>query len=149
MEEKDKKKEEKDNKKTDDKKELTSLLKKVQADFENYKKRAEKEKQEYIEYSCQEFIKTLLPVLDSFEQALKNTDNEDIKALFDQLWHILSSDGLEKIDSVDKKFDPFLHEALMQEESDKKEGTVLEELQAGYRLKEKIIRAAKVKIAKK
>ena len=53
--------------------ELTNLLKKVQADFENYKKRVQKQQERFIEYSCQEFIKNLLPILDSFEQALKNT----------------------------------------------------------------------------
>jgi molecular chaperone GrpE len=136
-------------KKKPDIKEITSLLKKVQADFENSQKRAEKEKKDYIEYSCQNIIIELLPILDSFDLALKNTDSKDIKALYDQLWNLLSSKGLEKIKALDEKFDPFLHEALLQEASDKPEGTVIEELQAGYKLKEIIIRHTKVKVAKK
>ncbi len=128
--------------------ELTNLLKKVQADFENYQKRVEKEKQQFTEYASQEFITHLLPVLDSFEQALKNTKNKDIEALYNQLWQILSSQGLAKIKALGEKFDPFLHEALMQEASDKPEGTVLEVLQQGYKFKDTVIRPAKVKIAK-
>ena len=85
--------------------------------------------------------------MDSFEQALKN-DYEDVKVLFDQLWHILSAQGLSKIDAIGMKFDPYLHEALMQEESEAEEGTVLEELQTGYIFKDKILRHTKVKVAK-
>ncbi|MBW2995946.1 nucleotide exchange factor GrpE [Candidatus Woesearchaeota archaeon] len=132
--------------KKQDSKEITALLKKVQADFENYQKRAEKEKKDFIEYSSQEIIKELLPVLDSFERAL---GNKDIKALYDQLWQVLESKGLEKIKALDQKFDPFLHEALMQEASDKEEGTVIEELQAGYKFKDNVIRPTKVKVSKK
>ena len=128
--------------------ELTNLLKKVQADFENYTKRVEKEKQRFIEFSCQEFVKSLLPVLDSFESALKNADNQHIKSLYDQLWHILSLHGLSKIQTSDRKFDPYLCEALMQEQSDKPDCTIVEELQAGYKFKGNVIRHAKVKIAK-
>ena len=136
-------------KKKQDTKEITILLKQVQADFENYQKRTEKEKQDFLEYSSQEMIKELLPILDSFDHALKNTKNKDIEALHNQLWSLLSSKGLEKIKALDQKFDPFLHEALMQEASDKEEGTVIEELQAGYRFKDNVIRPTKVKVAKK
>ena len=129
--------------------ELTNLLKKVQADFENYKKRVDKEKQQFMEFSNQEFVKNLLPVLDSFDFALKNDENKEIKALYDQFWQLLSSQGLSKIEALGKKFDPFFHEALMQEKSDKEEGVVLEELQTGYLFKENVLRHTKVKVSKK
>ena len=128
--------------------EITSLLKTVQADFENYQKRTEKEKKDFVDYSCQEILKDILPILDSFELALKNTKNKDIEAIYKQLNDLLKSKGLERIKALDCKFDPYLHEALMQEESDKESGTVIEELQSGYKLKEIILRHTKVKIAK-
>ena len=128
--------------------ELTALVKKVQADFENYQKRAEKERKQFLEYANQELIQHLLPVLDSFDLAMKNTQNKDIEALHNQLWQLLSSQGLKKIESQNKIFDPHLQEALMQETSEEPEGTVLEELQTGYRFKDKVIRTAKVKISK-
>ncbi|MBR9691644.1 nucleotide exchange factor GrpE [Candidatus Woesearchaeota archaeon] len=140
--------EKKKSKKKEDTKEITILLKKVQADFENYQKRTEKEKQQFVEYACSDMIKDLLPILDSFELALKNTQNKDIEVLYNQLKQLLESKGLEKIKALDKKFDPFLHEALIQEASDKESGIVLEELQTGYKFKDNIIRPAKVKVSK-
>ena len=129
-------------------KELTNLLKKVQADFENYKKRTEKDKEKFTEYANQELIKELLTILDSFEFALKETKNKDIQALYTQLWNLLEKQGVKKIDALNKKFDPFQHEALMQEKSKKDKGIIIEELQTGYTFKEKIIRPTKVKVSK-
>jgi molecular chaperone GrpE len=129
--------------------ELTNLLKRIQADFENYKKRIEKEKQIVIKYAHCDFVKGLLPVLDSFEHALKNTLNEDIKMLHAQLWHLLSSQGLSKINSLHVKFDPCYHEVLMKVVSEQPEDTIIEELQTGYMYKDIVIRPTKVKIAKK
>ena len=128
--------------------EITSLLKKVQADFENYQKRTDKEKQNFVEFSNCGLIKDLLPILDSFDLALKNTDNEDIKALHNQFWNLLKSKGLEKIDALGKKFDPYLHEALLQEVSDKPDGIVLEEFQTGYKFKDNVLRNTRVKVSK-
>lgn len=145
-------KELKEKKKTKENKELeelTNLLKKVQADFENFKKRVEKERQEFTNFACLEIIETLLPVLDSFELALKNSPNKDIEAIYHQFWNLLSAKGLAKIEALGKKFDPFYHEALMQEKSDKEEETVIEELQTGYTLNGRVIRTSKVKIAMK
>ena len=129
--------------------ETTNLLKKVQADFENYQKRTEKEKQEFTKYACGEIVKELLPILDSFELAIRNTKNKDIEAIYSQLWQMLSSQGVKRIKSLNEKFDPYFHEALLQEESNKEEGTILEELQSGYTLNDVLIRPTKVKIAKK
>ncbi len=134
--------------------ELTNLLKKVQADFENYKKRVEKEKKNFCDFASQELVKKLLPLLDSFQLALANDkDNEEFKKgvelIYSQLWQTLEAEGLSPIDALGKQFDPFFHEALMQEESDKPENIVIEELQKGFMIKDTVLRAAKVKIAKK
>ena len=128
--------------------ELTNLLKKVQADFENYKKRTEKDREKFTAYANQELIKELLVILDSFEFALKNTKNKDIQALYSQLWDLLQKQGVEKIKAINQKFDPFQHEALMQEKSRKSKGTIIEELQTGYKFKDKVIRPTKVKVSK-
>lgn len=128
--------------------ELTALLKKVQADFENYKKRVEKEKQDFVQHASQEIIKELLPVIDSFQLALKHSDNQDIKMLYAQLWQILNLQGLKQIKALNQAFDPFLHQALMQENSDKPENIVIEELQTGYVFKDIVIRHSKVKVSK-
>jgi molecular chaperone GrpE len=144
----------KESKKKEKTEELTMLLKKVQADFENYKKRMEKEKKEFTQFASQELIKKILPLLDSFQLALANDkDNEEFKKgvelIYSQLWQILEAEGLEPIEALGKQFDPYFHEALMQEESDKDEGEVIEELQKGFMLKDNVIRAVKVKVAKK
>jgi molecular chaperone GrpE len=128
--------------------ELTNLLKRVQADFENYKKRVEKEKQEFVKYASAEFAVKLLPVVDSFEHAMKNCSDSGIKMIYSQFLDVLSKQGLKRIDCVGRLFDPYLHEAMMQEVSDKEADTILEELQAGYMFNDAVIRHAKVKVAK-
>lgn len=134
--------------------ELIDTLKRLQAEFENYKKRTDKEKEEFIKYSNANLILKLLSVLDTFEQALKHKDAETEKArkgielIHKQLFTLLESEGLRPICSEGQKFDPFKHEVLMSEEADKEEGTVLQELQKGYMLKDKVLRHSKVKICK-
>lgn len=128
--------------------ELTNLLKIIQADFENYKKRIEKEKKEFVKCACEDMIKELFTVLDTFDLVIQNNPHKDIEMVYAQLWQILESRGLKKIEALNKPFDPYFHEALLQEESDKPENTVIEELQAGYMLGEKILRHTKVKVAK-
>jgi len=132
--------------------EYKELLQRVQADFENYKKRCEKAALENKAYSNSELIAKLLPVLDSFDSALKNTDSsqnfaEGVKGIYAQLLAILEGYGLRKIYSVGKQFDPYLHEVLLISESDK-DNIILEELQKGYMIKEAVIRHSKVKIGK-
>ena len=78
---------------------------------------------------------------------MKNTDNRDIEIIYKQLWNLLSQKGLSKIEALGKQFTPYLHEALLQEKSEKEEGTVIEELQTGYMLKSLVIRTTKVKVA--
>lgn len=134
--------------------ELTDTLQRTQAEFENYKKRVDKEKQEFVKYSKAELIQKLLPTIDTFEIALKSTkDNEKfvkgMDMVYAQLMSLLHSEGLKPIESLGKKFDPYLHEVMLKEKSDKDDGIVLEELQKGYMLNDKILRHSKVKVSEK
>jgi len=133
---------------------LTHLLKHVQADFENYKKRVEKEKKEYMTFAKEELISRLLPLLDNFELAIQNKNNQEefikgTELIFAQFIDLLEKEGLSIIDTKDKKFDPYKHEALMAEESDKEENMILEEFQKGYTLNNKVVRPSRVKVSKK
>ena len=146
----------KEERKEDNKKieELTDSLKRLAAEFENYKKRVDKERIEFVKYAHAEVIARILPVLDSFELALKNTTNtekliEGVKMIYAQLYSVLEAEGLKPIKATGEKFDPYKHEVLMKEESDKPEGTVLEEFQKGYILNDKVLRFSKVKISGK
>tara|TARA_Y100000310_G_scaffold340125_1_gene434882 strand:+ start:1853 stop:2326 length:474 start_codon:yes stop_codon:yes gene_type:complete len=150
-----KKKQEKKGKISDKQKivEFTDTLQRLQAEFENYKKRVDKEKVHFLEYSKAELIAKLLPIIDTFELALQNSqDNKEfakgIEMIFGQLYSLLEQEGLRKIE-VNGKFDPFKHEVLMKEGSDKEEDTILEELQKGYMLKDKVLRHSKVKVSEK
>ncbi|MBI2660473.1 nucleotide exchange factor GrpE [Candidatus Woesearchaeota archaeon] len=132
--------------------ELVDILKRRQAEFENYKKRVEKEKEEFTKYAGALTIGKLLPVLDSFEIALKNTSDkekfiEGIKMIYAQFHSMLEAEGLRPIKSVGEKFDPYRHEVLMKAESDKPDDTILEEFQKGYMLNDKVLRHSKVKIS--
>ncbi len=133
--------------------ELTDSLQRLQAEFENYKKYVEKQKSEFVKYSKGDIINKLLPILDSFEMALKNTTDKEkfvkgIELIFSQFHQLLENEGLKPIEAIGKKFDPYKHEVLLSQVSDKEEGTILEELQKGYMLGDKVIRHSKVKIAK-
>ena len=137
--------------------ELTNTLKRLQAEFENYKKRADKENINTIKKANVGLITELLPVLDSFELALKdnNCGNGEItkyrkgmELIYTQLYSILEDQGLRAIDTRNQKFDPFKHEVLMVKESDEPEDKILQEFQKGYFLNENIIRHSKVMISK-
>ena len=130
-------------------------LKRLQAEFENYCKRTEKENHDFRKYVKAELIKKLLPTLDSFELALKNSQDKEkfmkgLEMIYAQLFQTLEEEGLRKIDTLGKKFDPYLHEVLMTESNEKKEDEeITDELQKGYKLNEKVLRYAKVKVNKK
>jgi molecular chaperone GrpE len=121
-------------------------LQRLQAEFENFRKRTDKEKQEILKSANKDLILQLLNVLDSFELAIKHIDDKGINMIYSELYSILEKQGLKKINAKGK-FNPELHEVLMQEEGGK-EGLILEELQKGYTLNEKVIRPSKVKISK-
>ena len=134
--------------------ELTETLQRTQAEFENYKKRVDKEKAEFVKYSKAELIQKMLPTIDTFEIALKSTkDNEKfvkgMDMVYVQLMSLLHSEGLKPIESLGKKFDPYLHEVMLKEKSDKDDEIVLEELQKGYMLNDKVLRHSKVKVSEK
>jgi len=134
-------------------KELTDSLQRLQAEFENYKKRVEKEKQGFIKYASQDLIVKLLPIVDSFEIALKNHKDqnkflEGMKLVFSQFYSILEKEGLKQINPLDEKFDPDKHEVLICDKSEKPDNTITEVLQKGYIVNDKLIRHAKVRIAK-
>jgi molecular chaperone GrpE len=130
------------------------------ADFDNFKKRAAREKQEAIKFANESLMGKIIPVLDNFEMALAATQNatgEGIKSLQDgvamihsQLKTVLTEAGLEEVDATGKTFDPNLHEAVSQQESaEVAEGNVLQQLRKGYRFRERLLRPATVIVAKK
>ncbi len=131
-------------------------LLRLQAEFDNYRKRTQKEKAEIIKYASERLIGELLPVLDNFERAASSAQlNPDINAfsqgvdlIYRQLQTALSKEGLKAIESMGQPFDPNLHDAVLRVESDEHpENTVVEELQKGYYLKEKILRPSMVKVS--
>lgn len=131
--------------------EYTNDLKRLQAEFENYKKRNEKEIQSFVEYSNARLISKLLVVLDDFDSCIKNISHSDqhtkgIFMLHQKILKTLQEEGLREVET--KKFDPYRHEVLLSVESDGPDGEVLEVIQKGYMLKDKVIRHAKVKISK-
>lgn len=132
----------------------TQLLR-LQADFINFKKRNEKEKQDTIDYALEDFVCTLLPILDNFKLAMKseidkeNGFYEGVNLIYKQLIDTLKNNGVTQMNALGEDFDPEFHNAVIMEESEEYEtGKVIEVLQTGYLLKEKVIRPAMVKVAK-
>lgn len=136
-------------------KELTDTLQRLQADFENYKKRAEKEKEQTLQYAIAKFIQQILPIIDAFELAMKNNKNHEqfakgVEMIYSQLHDLLHTHGLQPIEAIGQKLDPNKHEVLLQEvKEDCDDDTIIEEIQKGYMLNDAVLRTAKVKIAKK
>ena len=131
-------------------------LQRMAADFANYRKRNEAERLDFAKYAKADLITRLLDVLDGYDRALGSMP-DDVKGQpwVEGMWllerkfrSILESEGLEPIDSLGKPFDPYLHEAIAHVESDKLEGTVIEEHQKAYRLYDRVIRPALVSVAK-
>lgn len=132
---------------------LKDTLQRLQAEFQNYQKRTQDEKTRFANLANEELIKKLIPVLDNFELALKHSKKETefvegMELIYSQLLEILEQEGLQKIDTTGK-FDPHKHEAIMVEETENEGGQILQELQKGYMLNDKIVRTSKVKISKK
>ncbi|WP_409348082.1 nucleotide exchange factor GrpE [Paenibacillus gyeongsangnamensis] len=128
----------------------------AQADFDNFRRRTLKEKEEFAKYASQKLIEQLLPVVDNFERALatsKETKDYDalakgVEMIFRQLDGVLSNEGLQRMEAVGTPFNPEFHQAIMQVESEEhEEGIVVEEVQKGYMLKEKVLRPAMVKVS--
>ncbi len=142
-----------------EKEEYLNGWRRSKADYINLQKDEMKRMEEIMKFANLELIKDLLLVLDSFAALEKNFRSEPrskelereldgVLIIKDQLEKILNRQGLEKIKALGESFDPSLHEAMMQEESDKESGTILEEMVKGWKLNGKVIRPTKVKISK-
>jgi molecular chaperone GrpE len=135
---------------------LFERLARLQAEFDNYRKRAAKENAEYRDYAVSDAARTLLPVIDSFTLALKNTAakpedlRKGVELIFKQLQDVLQKLNIERIQTQGEPFDPRVHEAIEMVETDAApDHHVLEELQPGYRIKGRLLRPAMVRVAKK
>lgn len=131
----------------------------IYAEFENARKRMDREKQEFVKYANEGLIVDFLNVLDDLERSVEaaKAKHEDytaflkgIEMVMAHIYDLLKKNGVKSIEAKGKKFDPHAHEVLLQEENDNvDEGTVLEEFQKGYSLGERVVRTAKVKVSKK
>jgi molecular chaperone GrpE len=133
---------------------LLDRIARLQADFENARKRAAREQQDYREYALADAIRELLPVLDSLERALKiSTSPKDLRSgvelIRKQLEDALTKLGMRPIPTQGETFDPRFHEAIeMVETTEAADHQILEELQRGYKLKDRLLRPAMVKVAR-
>jgi molecular chaperone GrpE len=133
---------------------LLDRLARAQAEFENARRRAAKEQQDFRDYAAADAIKSLLPVIDSFERALQvKSDPGDFRSgvelIYKQLQDALAKLGVRAVPAKGEPFDPHVHEAIeMVETSDAADHEVIEELQRGYKMKDRLLRPAMVKVAK-
>ncbi len=137
---------------------LNNQYLRLAADFDNYRKRQAQEREALLKYGAQECMKKIIEVVDNFDRAMQSVENidnvEKMKETFfvlnKQLMDSLSKLGLEQIKSVGEKFDPNIHEAIMQTQTEEyPEETIIKELQKGYKLGDKVIRPALVDVAVK
>ncbi|HET8893996.1 MAG TPA: nucleotide exchange factor GrpE [Gaiellaceae bacterium] len=125
-------------------------LLRLAADFENYKKRAARERDEYVTFANERLIKELLPVLDDLERALQAaTEHEEaqleegVELVHRSLASLLARNGVKEI-STEGKFDPHVHEALLSQPSDAEQGSVIDVVQKGYTIGDRVVRPARV-----
>lgn len=136
--------------------EYFNRLVRLQADFDNFRKRVQREREEFFKYAAAPLCEVLLPVLDNFQLALAAKNEDPVKVvagvemIYRQLEEILQKEGLTPVAAVGEAFDPNRHEAVMREETEAyPDNTVIEELRRGYYLKDRLIRPAMVKVAVK
>jgi len=133
---------------------LLDRLARAQAEFENARRRAAKEQKDFRDFATADAIKSLLPVLDSFERALQTKSEQadfrgGVELIYKQLQDALAKLGVRAIPATGEQFDPHYHEAIeMVETTDAADHQVLEEWQRGYQLKDRLLRPAMVKVAK-
>lgn len=136
--------------------ELKDRLVRQMAEFDNYRKRTDKEKKQNYEIGASDFILKILPVVDNFERglgAMTDADKESsfaqgIEMIYKQLTKVLEDEGVTVIEAQGKEFDPMLHNAVMQQPSEEYEsGIVIQELQKGYKYKDKVLRHSMVMVA--
>ena len=135
--------------------ELNERVVRLTADYDNYRKRAQRDKIEARQFANQGILEKLLPVLDNFEMAIIAVKDagpsvrDGVQMIYDQLLSVLKAEGVESVDAVGKQFDPNLHEAISQEESDEvEEGEVISQIQRGFILNNRLVRPARVVVAK-
>jgi len=138
-------------------KEHHDRLLRVAADFENYKKRMAREKEEWVKFANEDLIKSILPFVDNLERAVNHSEKtkdiqslvEGIKLTIQQLLQTLNRFGVSPVESLGKPFDPAKHEAMLVVETDQHEpNQVVEEFQKGYLLNDRLLRAATVSVSK-
>ena len=133
--------------------ELTDTLQRTQADFQNYKQRVERDKQEQSKMAGEQLLKKFLPIMDNLELALQHADGKDefykgVEMIYANIRELLEEEGVSVIEPQGLPFDPYRHEALMAKESEQEKNTVIEVMQKGYLLHDKVLRPAKVTISK-
>ena len=139
---------------SEDENEFKEKYQRLLADFTNFKKREEKARADFKKFASSNLIEELLPVLDNFDRALKDQDEEDsfVKGIMmtrDSFWKVLEKEGLEEIESDGVEFDPNFHHAFQTEENeDFKSNYIIETYQKGYKLNDRVIRPSMVKVAK-
>lgn len=139
---------------SEDDNEYKEKYQRLLADFTNFKKREEKARADFKKFASSNLIEELLPVLDNFDRALKDQDEEDsfVKGIMmtrDSFWKVLEKEGLEEIESDGVEFDPNFHHAFQTEENeDFKSNYIIETYQKGYKLNDRVIRPSMVKVAK-
>lgn len=133
---------------------LFDRLARQQAEFENYRKRSQKEQQDFRDYALADFARHLLPVIDSLDRALNAPGEQEdlrkgVELIRKQLHDALAKTGIKPVPAQGEHFDPRLHEAIeMVETEEAPDNTVLEELQRGYVIKERLLRPAMVRVAR-
>lgn len=135
--------------------ELHELLLRRQAEFENFRRRVDREKSELFEYASMDAVKTMLPILDDFERALKvecldKDYARGMELIYQRFYDVLKKLGLEAINTKDAQFDPHLHHAVEMFETDEHpDNTIIDEYQRGYFFKGRLLRPAMVRVAVK
>jgi len=127
-------------------------LKRLQAEFDNYRKRTERERQDFVKFALSEFLLELVDISEYFERGLSAAENstlesfkEGVEMIYKQFMTLLEKRGLTKIEAKEQKFDPFYHEAISRiANNDLEEGVILEEVKPGYKLHDKLLKPSKV-----
>jgi molecular chaperone GrpE len=133
---------------------LVDRLARMQAEFDNARKRAQREQQDYRDYALTDIVKTLIPVMDSFDRALQSSPEKSefhlgVELIHKQLLDALTKIGVQPIAAKGQQFDPRFHEAIeMVDTEDAKDNEVIDELQRGYKLKDRLLRPAMVRVAR-
>lgn len=136
-----------------EKAELQDRVLRLQADFDNFRKRSEKDRSDFAQYAGMEIVRDILPVLDNLELALKaDPSSKDyakgVEMIYDRMASALKKLGLEPIDTAGAKFDPHVHQAVEKiQTEDAEDHTVLDDFQRGYKFKGKLLRPSMVKVA--